>query len=373
MSEISLILLAAGSSSRFGLATKKQWLRVGDKPLWLFVAKQFEKIADFKEIIVVGDEAELGYMQNYADYIFVAGGKERQDSLKNALALATSEFVMTADAARCCVDAECVKRVLSAKDKFDCVAPVTGVPDTTTLDGLYINRNNVKLIQTPQISKKDLLAEALSKSAVFTDDSGAMKSAGFSVGFVEGSKKQIKLTAKEDLAALVCLKPPAKDTFCGIGFDTHAFLDGGFCVLGGVKITDEYGFKAHSDGDVLIHSVIDALLGAAGLGDIGEFFPDTNPKYKGVNSAKLLKVVVDMVRAVGYDISNIDMTVVAEKPKLFNTKSEIKRSLASIMELPLYKICVKATTSEKMGFVGRGEGVVVMSVASLKFFDWMDI
>lgn len=113
-------------------------------------------------------------MQNYADYIFVEGGKERQDSLKNALALASGEFVMTADAARCCVDAECVKRVLGAKDKFDSVAPVTGVPDTTTLDGLYINRNNVRLIQTPQISKK-ICFWALSKSAVFTDDSGAMR------------------------------------------------------------------------------------------------------------------------------------------------------------------------------------------------------
>lgn len=116
------------------------------------------------------------------------------------------------------------------------------------------------------------------------------------------------------MAALTCLKAPSKDTFCGIGFDTHAFEEGGFCVLGGVRITDEYGFKAHSDGDVLIHSAIDALLGAAGLEDIGGVFPDTNPKYKGVDSTELLKVVVGMVRAVGYEISNIDMTVVAEKP-----------------------------------------------------------
>ncbi len=370
MSEISLILLAAGSSSRFGLGTKKQWLRCGDEPLWLFVAKQFEKISEFREIIVVGDESELGYMQNFADYIFVPGGKERQDSLKNAIEVASGEYVLSADVARCCVDAECVKRVIASKDNYDSVVPAINVPDTVVYDGEYINRNGVRLIQTPQLSKKSLLQNALSKSTIFTDDSGAMKEAGYSVGFVEGSKKQIKLTVKEDLNLLSCIPAPLNDTFCGIGFDTHAFEAGKTCVLGGVKITEEYGFKAHSNGDVLIHSLIDALLGAAGLGDIGEFFPDTNPKYKGADSAELLRVVVSMVRAVGYEISNVDMTVVAEKPKLFAIKNEIKKSLANIMQIAPYKICVKATTSEKMGFVGRGEGALVMSVASLKFFDW---
>ncbi len=370
MSEISLILLAAGSSSRFGLGTKKQWLRCGDEPLWLFVAKQFEKIYEFHEIIVVGDESELGYMQNFADYVFVAGGKERQDSLKNAIDAASGEYVLSADVARCCVDAECVARVISAKDSYDCVAPAINVPDTVVYGGEYIDRNSVKLIQTPQLSKKSLLQDALSRQIVFTDDSSAMKEAGHRVGLVDGSKKQIKLTTKDDLSLIACLPHPSSDTFCGIGFDTHAFEDGKTCMLGGVKIEADYGFKAHSDGDVLIHSIIDALLGAAGLGDIGEFFPDTDQKYKGIDSTELLRSAVSMVRGVGYEISNIDMTVVAEKPKLFAIKTEIKKSLANIMGIAPYKICVKATTSEKMGFVGRGEGALVMSVASIKFFNW---
>lgn len=352
------------------MGTKKQWLRCGDEPLWLFVAKGFEKICEFKEIIVVGDALEMGYMQNYADYIFVAGGKERQDSLKNALEAATGEYVLSADVARCCVDEDVVKRVIAAKDEYDCVVPTIRVPDTVVYGGEYIDRNDVALIQTPQLSKKSLLQNALHGSSLFTDDSGAMKKAGYSVGFVDGSKKQIKLTLKEDLHLLSCLPPPSSDTFCGIGFDTHSFEEGKPLFLGGVEVTKEYGFRAHSDGDVLIHSVIDALLGAAGLGDIGELFPDTDMKYKGADSAELLRIVAAKVRGVGYEISNIDMTVVAEKPKLFAIKNEIKKSLANIMGIPPYKICVKATTSEKMGFVGRGEGALVMSVASLKFFDW---
>ncbi len=370
MSEISLILLAAGSSSRFGMGAKKQWLRVGDEPLWLFVAKEFEKIGSFKEVIIVGDKRELGYMQNFADYSFVAGGKERQDSLKNALAAASGELVLTADVARCCIDAQTVKRGIAAGGDFDCVAPVIKVSDTAIFDSGYIDRSKLSLVQTPQLSKKELLIKALSSETIFTDDSGAMKNSGFSVGFVDGSKKQTKLTVKEDLELLSCLKAPSNDSFCGIGFDTHSFEDGGVCKLGGVTITEEYGFKAHSDGDVLIHSVIDALLGAAGLGDIGEFFPDNDPAYKGVDSAKLLEDVTALVYGVGFEISNIDMTVLAEKPRLLAYKNEIKKNLAKIMKISPYKICVKATTSEKMGFIGRGEGAAVMSVVSLKFFDW---
>ncbi len=370
MSEISLILLAAGSSSRFGLGTKKQWLRIGNEPLWLFVAKRFEKIHDFAEIIVVGDAKELAFMANFAEYKFVAGGKERQDSLKNAVSVAKGKYILSADVARCCVDEASVKRVIASKDIFDCVVPVVSVADTATLGAEYIDRNELRLIQTPQLSNKELLLKALDSASLFTDDSGMMKASGYSVGYVEGSKAQTKLTSKEDLALLSCLVAPSADTFCGNGFDTHAFEGGRVCMLGGVEIKESDGFKAHSDGDVLIHSLIDALLGAAGLGDIGEFFSDSDQKYKNIDSKELLSSVVTMVRNVGFEISNVDVTVVAEKPRLLNYKNEIKRSLAKIMQLPMYKVCVKATTCEKMGFVGRGEGVVVLSSASLKFFDW---
>ena len=369
MSEISLILLAAGSSSRFGLGTKKQWLRTGDIPLWLFVAKRFESSHRFKEIIVVGEKNEISYMSLFADYIFIEGGKERQDSLLNALNATTSKYVLTADVARCCIDKDMIDRVVSKIDEFDCIVPTLTAHDTTIFDSEYIDRNLVKLVQTPQLSNKQKLISALKNKKLFTDDSGAMREAGYSVGYVEGSKSALKLTSKEDLEFIKCLTPPNSANFCGIGFDTHQFDDQKQCVLGGVAI-DGDGFKAHSDGDVLIHSIIDALLGAAGLGDIGEFFPDTDEAYKNADSTVLLKRVLSLVRGVGFEINNVDVSVIAERPRLSRYKNEIKINLAKILQIPPYKLCIKATTSEKMGYVGRGEGVAVLSTASLKFFDW---
>jgi len=140
--------------------------------------------------------------------------------------------------------------------------------------------------------------------------------------------------------------------------------------LGGVEIDSSFGFKAHSDGDVLIHSIIDALLGACGAGDIGEFFPDTDIEYKGVDSKILLAKIVSFVKNVGYVIVNIDVTIVAQVPKINPYKTEIKKSLASLLGLPLYKVNIKATTGEELGFVGRKEGVMVQSVANVKYYDW---
>ena len=140
--------------------------------------------------------------------------------------------------------------------------------------------------------------------------------------------------------------------------------------LGGVKLPYEFGFKAHSDGDVLIHSIIDALLGAIGAGDIGEFFPDTDPKYKGADSKVLLEYIVNFVKKVGYEIINIDVTILAEIPKINPFKNEIKNSLTKLLNIDKFKINIKATTSERLGFIGRKEAVAVHSVATLKYYDW---
>jgi 2-C-methyl-D-erythritol 4-phosphate cytidylyltransferase/2-C-methyl-D-erythritol 2,4-cyclodiphosphate synthase len=140
--------------------------------------------------------------------------------------------------------------------------------------------------------------------------------------------------------------------------------------LGGIKLPYEYGFKAHSDGDVLIHSVIDALLGAAGAGDIGEFFPDTDPKYKGVDSKILLDKIVSFINNVGYEIVNVDVIIIAQIPKINPFKNEIKNAMAKLLKIEKQFINIKATTAEKMGFIGRKEGVAVQSLATLKYYNW---
>lgn len=370
MSEITLVLLSAGSSSRFGASSKKQWIRVGEKPLWLFVAESFSSRFDFEKIIVVGSSSELPYMRQFANFEFVDGGGERQDSLKNALKHVQTPYVMTSDVARCCIDEETIYRVLEVKDQYDCVVPFIKAPDTTVYNGETIDRNSVMLIQTPQVSKTDILETALNQDKIFTDDSSAVKSIGGKIGYIAGSSKLKKLTNFEDILSLDCLQPPSQLQFCGFGIDIHSFEDGKQMVLGGVNIDCDYGFKAHSDGDVLIHSVIDALLGAAGMGDIGEHFPDSDSTYKNIDSTLLLHNVLTKIWGFGFEIVNVDCTIIAQKPRLEAYKQAIRNKMSKLLALPQSRVNIKATTAEKMGFVGRGEGVCVQSVANLKFFDW---
>lgn len=371
MLDTTLIVLCAGNSTRFALEPKKQWIRCGEIPLWLDVTKRLISYQKFEKIIIVAHQDELKYMKNFTDeVVFVAGGEERQHSLANGLQKVTSKYVMVTDVARCCIPQEVIKNLIDNKDKADCIVPYLPSSDTVVYESETINRDDVKLIQTPQLSNTLKLQEAISQERIFTDDSSAIKNIGGSVFYVRGSSKSIKLTFGEELAKISCLSTPSKDIFVGIGLDIHPFMSGKKMFLGGVEIESDFGFKAHSDGDVLIHSIIDALLGACGAGDIGEFFPDTDMKYKGVDSKILLQEIVKFVKNIGYTIVNIDVTIVAQVPKINPYKIEIKKSLATLLGLPLYKVNIKATTGEELGFIGRKEGVMVQSVANIKYYDW---
>ena len=371
MSNVTLIILCAGNSTRFGLQAKKQWLRIENQPLWLFVAQKLSQASQFDKIIVAASPLELNYMQNFStDITFVAGGETRQESMKNALEEVTTQHVMVTDVARSCVPNEVIQRLLDEKDNGDCIVPVLNVSDTVIYNEETINRDNVKLIQTPQLSNTTILKEALNTNIEYTDDSSAIKALGRDVIYVEGSHLSKKLTYNKDLQTIECLKAPSHNYFTGTGLDIHAFEENKQMVLGGVEIDVPYGFKAHSDGDVLIHSVIDALLGAAGAGDIGEFFPDTDPQYKGADSKILLEEIVKFIYNVGYEIVNVDVTIIAQKPKINPHKLAIKGTMASLLHIEPQFINVKATTAEKLGFLGRSEGVAVQSSATLKYFDW---
>jgi 2-C-methyl-D-erythritol 4-phosphate cytidylyltransferase/2-C-methyl-D-erythritol 2,4-cyclodiphosphate synthase len=368
---ITLILLCAGNSTRFELHAKKQWLRIENQPLWLSVANRFKSYSFFDHIIIASSENELNYMQNFtSDFTFVAGGDTRQASLKNALALVKTSHVMVTDVARSCVPEKVIENLLLHKEKAHCIVPVLSVNDTVIYDNKTIDRNTVKLIQTPQLSHTDTLKEALKTCVEYTDDSSAIKASGNTVHYIEGSAQSKKLTVYKDLQEIACLKAPSKNFFTGIGLDIHAFEENKPMVLGGIHIDANYGFKAHSDGDVLIHSVIDALLGAAGAGDIGEFFPDTDAQYKNADSKKLLEHITAFIYNVGYEIVNVDVTIIAQKPKINPHKYNIKHKMAQLLHIEPQFINIKATTAEKLGFLGRSEGVAVQSIATLKYFDW---
>ncbi len=370
MLQTTLILLGAGSSSRFKSNVKKQWLYSDDIPLWLAVARHFERCADFEKVIVVSSSDELNYMQHFADYTYVTGGDSRQASLYNALKHVETSHTLVSDIARCCVPEDMIHRILSAKEKASCVVPVLPVVDTLYLNNQPVNREDAKIIQTPQLSVTKMLKKALETETIFTDDSSAIASLGETVYFVEGSTKAHKLTSIADLQKLSCIKQPSAKTFTGFGVDIHPFEHDKEMFLCGVKIDVDYGFKAHSDGDVAIHALIDALLGAAGLGDIGELYPDTDEVYAGVDSKKLLLDTVTKVRSYGFDIGNVDLTIVAQAPKILPYKEEMRMTIGSLLGIAKNFVNIKATTAEKLGFVGRKEGVTVHAVANLTYMNW---
>ncbi|WP_298043925.1 2-C-methyl-D-erythritol 2,4-cyclodiphosphate synthase [uncultured Campylobacter sp.] len=407
MKDISLILLAAGDSSRFELSVKKQWLRVGELPLWQYVAQSIARAHPFKKIIIAVNEEDVSYCERlYAcslasargksaecdtsehkfqserggiecnayecgsanlKFHFVPGGANRQSSLKNALRLVESELVLVSDVARAQISPELISSLIRNLGGADCISPYLGVNDTTYLGEDVVKREELRLIQTPQLSRTALLKKALEGSEIFTDDSTAIGSAGGRLEFIKGEAGALKITRARDLAALN-LKPCSRDIFCGTGYDVHALEKGAGIVLGGVQIPCEFALIAHSDGDVAIHALIDAICGAAMLGDIGELFPDSDAQFKGADSKELLRNVMRRVRDYGYELVNADITIIAQRPKIGAHKAQMQEALSEILNCA--RVNVKATTTEGLGFTGRSEGIAAQAAVSLKFYDW---
>ncbi len=370
MSNLTLILLASGASRRFAQDVKKQWLRIEHKPLWQFVADNLKKSGFFSQIIIVGSADEIEFMKLYSSYQFVAGGVTRQESLKNSLEIVANEYLLVSDIARACISTNLLERIISRKGLSDVIVPFLNVTDTIVYENETIDRDKVKRIQTPQLSTTKALKAALDTNEIFTDESSAIVANGGSREFVVGEDDAHKITYPQDLKKVSCLSAPSSDILNGSGFDVHAFDDKGTMWLGGVKIESDFGFKAHSDGDVAIHALIDALLGAAGMGDIGMLFPDNDDAYKGIDSKELLKNVVAKIYSFGFVIINADITIAAQTPRIGKYKPQMRRVLAEILGIDTSRMNIKATTTEKLGFIGRSEGVGVIANANLKYLDW---
>lgn len=342
--------------------------------MWLHVSKKLTSYYNFDKVIVTSHKDELNYMKNFSDEItFIEGGDTRQNSIKNALAEVETDYIMITDVARVDIPKEVITSLIKLKNEADCIVPILNVSDTVIYNEETINRENVKLIQTPQLSNTKILKQALKTQIEYTDDSSAIKANGGKIKYIQGSNRSKKLTFENDIEILKEFQAPSKNFFTGTGFDIHPFEENKKMYLGGIEIDVDYGFKAHSDGDVLIHSVIDALLGACGAGDIGEFFPDTDEKYKNVDSKILLKDIVKFIYNVGYEIVNIDLTIIAQQPKINPYKSQIKSKIAELLNIEKQFVNIKATTAEKLGFIGRKEGVAVQSIATLKYYDWKKV
>ncbi len=371
MSDLTLIVLSAGNSTRFNSGVKKQWLRINDEPLWSYVTNQLNSFGYFSKIIITSHKDEVEYMKLYSDFTIVEGSSTRQGSLLNALNFVETKYVMVTDVARACISKELIQRLIDNKDKADVIVPTINISDTLVHKNTTVDRDQFKRVQTPQLSlTSSIIATLKNSSKEFTDESSAMLDAGYKRFFVDGDELAQKITYPSDLNLLRCLKKPSNVTLCGNGFDVHQFEKNKKMYLCGIEIDSDFGFKAHSDGDVAIHALIDSILGAASLGDIGTLFPDTDNAYEGIDSMILLERAFNMITSYGYKIINCDITIIAQTPKLMRYKDAMRTNIALALGLKKHRVNVKATTTEKLGFVGRKEGVAVMANTNLTYIDW---
>lgn len=383
------IILAAGIGKRFG-SKDKVFIEVEQKPLIIWAIEPFEETKEIDGYLVVTREESFEFVlhlvKKYGLKKFegvVGGGKERQDSVYNALKALPkdTETVLIHDAARPLVDRALIKRVLNGlSSKVDGVIPAIGLTDTIKWlsrgrkVGGTLNRDALIAVQTPQAFRFHLLLQAYERAYkdgfYGTDDASLVERIGGTVLAVEGSQRNIKVTTKTDLERVLSILRGesvnhAHDILSlriGIGYDSHRLVEGRKLIIGGVEIPYSKGLLGHSDGDVLIHAVIDALLGAAGMGDIGTHFPDSEEKYRGISSMILLEETIKILHSRGADILWLDCTIFAEKPKMAPFIPKMRENLKKFG----LNGNIKAKTNEGMGFVGKEEGIAAQAICLVR-------
>lgn len=383
------IMPAGGAGRRLKAGTAKQYLNLNGLPVLVHSLKAFDQAVEVDEIILVVPERDVKFVRE--EIIIkndlrkvakiIAGGDERQDSVRNGLAAVNGncDIVLVHDGVRPFVTGAMIGRVVEVAREFR--AAVIGVPAKDTIKETDDNdlvmktvpRRNLWITQTPQAFQFAVLQKAYEAAYLDkfygTDDASLVERIGVPVKMVAGSYENIKITTPEDLiiaeALLQSKRGGGMKIRTGLGYDSHRFAEGRKLILGGVEIPFEKGLKGHSDADALIHAVCDALLGAAGAGDIGRHFPDTDPAYKDISSAIFLERVKEIIAAEGFCIGNIDISVIMEKPKLAPHVDDISANIAKILNISVTGVNIKAKTNEGMGFTGRNEGIAVFAVATL--------
>lgn len=368
---ISLILLGAGKGKRFKFP--KSFLKIENYPLYFFPLKTFSNFKEIDEIILVVPKGkkksvleEIKEFKINKKIKVIEGGKERIDSLKNGLLKAKGEIVLIHDVSRPFVPEDLIRRIL--KKKGEVIVPFLRVYDTTVYNSEILKREKIKLIQTPQKINKKILLEAIKKSKgkIYTDESTMIKETlNIKPKYIKGSIINFKITYPEDINFLKLIWKGFYKPLIGSGYDIHRLIEGRKLYLGGVYIPYKKGALGHSDGDSLIHSIVDAILGAIGEGDIGKHFPDNDPKWKDVKSEIFLKKCKEMLEKKNIIIGNIDCVIFLEEPKLGKYKEKIRKNIARILNIKEKKISIKAKTFEKMGIIGKKKAVAAHSICLL--------
>jgi 2-C-methyl-D-erythritol 4-phosphate cytidylyltransferase/2-C-methyl-D-erythritol 2,4-cyclodiphosphate synthase len=381
------IIVAAGRATRFG--SPKVLIPIAGVPSIKRVVDVFQASSAIERIVVVIDgsrrarfEHALAGCEQAPPVVLVDGGERRQDSVLAGV-LAASEFglVVVHDAARPLLTVDLVAAAIAGvehgADATVCAVPVTDTIKRVRDDRVEtVDRSELWRAQTPQAFRRDVLLRNLQRAredgVEVTDEAMLIERSGGRVTLVQGSDLNLKLTVPGDLAVMEALmsksqqSAPAPQCRSGIGYDVHRLAADRTLVLGGVEIPAELGLEGHSDADVLIHAICDALLGACAMGDIGQHFPPTDPQYRGISSLVLLERVRNLLAGLGFEVINVDATIIAEAPKIEPYSSAMRRAIGNALGLQPDCVCVKATTNEGLGFAGRQEGIAAMAVATVQ-------
>ena len=370
---ILAIIAAAGIGQRFDDDLPKQYFKINGNSIIENAVKPFIDSKYISKIVIaISDEDEFIKDQSFYNcekIKYVSGGSTRQESIFNALNSVKDnfEYVVTHDAARPNVCENDISRLCDdiVKSKSSCSYLYTPVYDSIREDDRTLDKSKFNLVQTPQICNfKDLkksIQNCLDNNVDCPDESFAIEYSNLKLSKIKGVRSNIKVTEKADIEILNNFL-----TRSGVGFDLHKYEPGDGIILGGYKISCDYKTVAHSDGDVLLHSIADSILGAAGLGDIGMFFSDQDNKNKNLDSTIIIEYCLNELDKMGLEIYNIDTTIVCENPKINPHRAKILENLTDILKIPLSKIGLKATTSEKIGIIGNNEAISVQSIVNLK-------
>jgi len=383
---IAAVIVAAGQSTRFG--APKVLTPIAGTPAILWSVRAFQAVPGWSKIVLVVNpdirpdlETILASVQLSVDVTLVAGGERRQDSVLAGLAAAgDAEIVVIHDGARPLVTSHLIDATITAV-RSGADAAVAAVPVADTLkrqDGGRIetvDRSDLWRAQTPQAFRVDRLRAALAHvdehALTITDEAMAIEMTGGNVTLVPGDELNIKLTTPGDallVEALAGVKSKSNRVTIrtGIGYDVHRLVPGRPLILGGIEIPFELGLEGHSDADVLLHAIADAILGAAAMGDIGRHFPPSDETYRGISSVTLLERSRDIIAAAGFEVGNIDATVIAEEPKIGPHADRMRAVIATALRTDIRAVSLKATTNERLGFAGRREGIAAMAIATLQ-------
>ncbi len=382
---VTAIIAAGGAGRRIGGAVPKQLLELGGRPMLQRSVEAFADHPRVADLVVVLPPAlsqdPPAWMRERPSLRVVAGGERRQDSVANAFdAVPTeAEIVLVHDAARPFVSADLISRSIDAAAMHG--AAIAAVQATDTVKRVRpagtspavvetIPRESIYLAQTPQAFRRSVLADAVALGRAgtdATDEAALAEKAGHPVHVIDGDPGNVKITTRADLESARRTHDAAAAGIArvGTGYDLHRLVAGRPLILGGVTIPAERGAQGHSDADAVCHAATDAILGAACLGDIGRHFPDTDPAWKGASSLELLRQAAGMVRDRGLEVTNLDVTVVLERPKIAPFIERIREGVAGALAVAVERISVKGKTNEGVDAVGRGEAIAVHAVALL--------